>query len=145
MVEIEFSVSFAGMSDLCWIVKNDMHIPKVMIERKLQVHEYLIAKLSEEPVGCLRFGLFWSMFPFIEVIWVEDRFHRRGIGRSLVRFLEDHARSQGQKIIMSSSQADEPDAQAFHRSIGFRDAGALIDLRPLQRVPEVFFIKNIKS
>jgi ribosomal protein S18 acetylase RimI-like enzyme len=142
MVEIVLSVSFAGMSDLSWIVENDTHIPKEIIERKIQVQEYLIAKVSGEPVGCLRFGLFWSMIPFIEVIWVEDRFHRRGIGRELVRCLEDYARSQGQKIIMSSSQADEPEAQAFHRGIGFRDAGALIDMRPLQSVAEVFFVKN---
>ena len=46
---------------------------------------------------------------------------------------------------MSSSQADEPDAQAFHRKIGFRDAGALIDLQPLQSVTEVFFVKNIET
>jgi len=142
MVEIELSVSFACMSDIDWIVKNDTHIPKEMIERKLQGQEYIIAKVSGKPVGCLRFGLLWSVIPYIEVIWVEDRFHRRGIGRELVRCLEDHARSQGQEIIMSSSQADEPDAQAFHRSIGFRDAGALVDMRPLQSVAEVFFVKN---
>jgi hypothetical protein len=45
---------------------------------------------------------------------------------------------------MSSSQADEPEAQAFHRKIGFRDAGALVDLRPLQEVTEVFFVKNVE-
>ena len=142
MVEIALSVSFADKSDLSWIVENDTHIPKEIIERKLQAHEYLIARLNGESAGCLRFGLLWSMIPFIEVIWVEDHFQLRGIGRELVRCLEDHARSKGQQIIMSSSQADEPEAQAFHRSIGFRDAGALIDMRPLQSVTEVFFVKN---
>ena len=145
MAEIDLSVSFAGPSDLQWIVQNDTHIPEDVIGRKLQAKEYLIAKVSGEPVGCLRFGLFWSMIPYIELIWVKDRFQRRGIGRKLVRCLEDHARSQGQKIIMSSSQADEPDGQAFHRKIGFRDAGALVDMRPLQSVTEVFFVKNIES
>jgi hypothetical protein len=46
---------------------------------------------------------------------------------------------------MSSSQADEPGAQAFHRKIGFRDAGALVDLRPLQNVTEVVFVKEVES
>ena len=142
MTEKAINVSFADISDLFWIVENDTHIPKEIIERKLQENEYLIARMNGEPVGCLRFGLLWSMIPFIEVIWVEDRFQRRGIGRELVCCLEDHARSKRQKIIMSSSQADEPDAQAFHRSIGFRDAGALSDMRPLQSVTEVFFVKN---
>lgn len=145
MGEIDLSVSFAEMHDLDWIVKNDSHIPKETIERKLRAQEYLIAKLSGETVGCIRFGLLWSMITFIELIWVEDRFRSRGIGRELIRCLEDHARSRGERMIMSSSQADEPDSQAFHRKIGFRDAGALVDMRPLQSVTEIFFVKNIES
>lgn len=85
------------------------------------------------------------MLPYIEVIWVEDNLRRRGSGRELARCLEDHVRLQGQKIIMSSSQADGPDAQAFHRKTGFRDAGALVDMRPLQSVTEVSFVKNTDS
>ena len=85
------------------------------------------------------------MIPFIEVIWVEERFRRRGIGRELVCYLEGYALAQGHRIIMSSSQADEPEAQAFHRNVGFRDAGALVDLRPLQSVTEIFFVMNIEA
>ena len=116
-----------------------------MIGNKVKAGEYIIAKVADEPVGCLRFGHFWSTIPHIEVIWVEDRFQRRGIGQAMVCFLEDHARARGQKLIMSSSQADEPGAQAFHRKIGFRDAGALVDLRPLQNVTEVVFVKEVES
>ncbi len=145
MAEIDLSVSLAGASDLKWIMANDTHISEDVVGRKLQAEEYLVAKVNSEAVGGLRFGLFWSMIPFIEVIWVEERFRRRGIGRELVCYLEGYALAQGHRIILSSSQADEPEAQAFHRNVGFRDAGALVDLRPLQCVTEIFFVKNIEA
>jgi hypothetical protein len=76
-------------------------------KKKIEAGEYLIAKMASEPVGCLRFSYFWSIIPFIELIWVVDHFQRRGIGRA--------------------------------------DVGALVDLRPLQSVTEIFFAKNIGS
>lgn len=132
------------MADLSWIEQNDSHISKQTIEKKLAAGEYIMAKVAGESVGCLRFAHLWATIPFIEVIWVEDHFQRRGIGRELVRFLEQYAQTEGRQLIMSSSQADEPEAQAFHRKIGFRDAGALVDLRPLQDVTEIFFVKNVE-
>ena len=143
-MEPKLNVSYASMAELDWIEQNDDHVPKQTIENKVRAGEYIIAKIADEPAGCLRFGHFWSTIPYIEVIWVEDRFQRRGIGRAMVRFLEDHARAHGQQLIMSSSQANEPGAQAFHRKIGFRDAGALVDLRPLQSVTEIFFVKEVE-
>ena len=142
MAQFEFKVSFAEQADLAWILENDSHISDAMVKRKLAAGEYLIAKAGGTPAGCLRIGRLWSMIPFIEVIWVEDRFQRRGIGRGLVAALAEHGRSQGQPLILSSSQADEPAAQAFHRAVGFRDAGALSDLRPLQTVSEIFFVRE---
>jgi hypothetical protein len=33
--------------------------------------------------------------------------------------------------------------QAWHRAVGFEDAGAIVDLAPLQNVPEIVFIKRV--
>lgn len=39
MAEIDLSVSFAGPSDLQWIVLNDTHLPEDVVGKKLQAKE----------------------------------------------------------------------------------------------------------
>ena len=94
-------------------------------------------------MGICEFSYFWSFIPYIDVICVKDEYRRQGIGRGMLSFLEDLAREKGQSLIMSSSQSDEAPPQAWHRHMGFRDAGVLVDLRPLQDVTEVVFVKTI--
>jgi GNAT superfamily N-acetyltransferase len=77
----------------------------------------------------------------IDIIAVDESLRRRGIGRALLGFLEEHARDTGCEITLSSSQADEPEPQAWHRAVGFKDAGAIVNLAPLQDVPEIVFVK----
>jgi GNAT superfamily N-acetyltransferase len=139
----EVQIDFASEGELRWIEQNDTYISRQTIEKKLKDREYIVARHKDRLAGYIRFGYFWSMIPYIEIISVEDQFKLQGIGRAMVNFLEDLARAKGQKLIMSSSQADEPQAQAFHRKVGFRDAGALVDLLPLQSVTEVVFVKTI--
>ena len=103
----------------------------------------IVARINGEIVGYIRFSTFWSFIPLIDIIAVEEPVRRKGIGRALLSFLENHARSEGRKIILSSSQADEPEPQAWHRAVGFKDAGAIVDLAPLQNVPEIVFIKRV--
>ncbi len=59
-----------------------------------------------------------------------------------VDLLQAKARADGRSMIMSSSQADEPEPQARHRQVGFRDAGVIDDLRPFQVVSEIIFVRT---
>ena len=90
-----------------------------------------------------RFTPFWSQIPYIDLIWVDEPYRQQGAGKAMLSLLEEAAREQGIRLIMSSSQSDEPQPQAWHRHMGFRDAGALTDLRPLQTVTEIIFVKNL--
>ena len=139
------AISFATERDGAWLILNDsnVYISATLVREELIRNEYIVARLGDTPVGYVRMSYFWSFIPYIDIIAVEDDYQRQGIGRAMLSFVEAHAREKGLRLILSSSQADEPGAQAWHRKVGFQDAGALIDLAPLQRVPEILFAKRI--
>lgn len=51
-------------------------------------------------------------------------------------------REAGASLVMTSSMADEPEPQAWHRRNGFVESGSLTFGR-LQPTPEVFFVKPL--
>ena len=138
-------VSFATAADEEWLVRNDSnrHISPRLVSQKIAAQEYIVARFRGDLAGYIRLSSFWSFIPMLDIIAVEEALRRQGIGRALLGFLEKHARATGQEIILSSSQADEPEPQAWHRAMGFKDAGAIVDLAPLQDVPEIMFVKRV--
>jgi GNAT superfamily N-acetyltransferase len=141
----ESVVSFATAADQHWLVLNDSnrYVSPDLVDLKIEAREYIVARFRGEVVGYIRFSCFWSFIPMIDIIAVQESLRRMGIGRALLGFLEEHARSTEQTIILSSSQADEPEPQAWHRAVGFNDAGAIVDLSPLQDMPEIVFINRL--
>jgi ribosomal protein S18 acetylase RimI-like enzyme len=93
-------------------------------------------------VGYLRFEYLWSIVPYIALIRVSPAVRRRGVGRALLADLENRLRAQGQVAVYSSSQADEPEPQAWHRHIGFQECGFIGGING-NGIGEVFFRKDL--
>jgi len=91
-------------------------------------------------VGYLRLEYLWSTVPYIGVIFVQGAYQQRGIGRAMLHFLEAFLRSKGYKILLSSSQVNEPSPQAWHRAVGFEECGILAGVNE-DGIGEVFFRK----
>ncbi len=136
-------IGFATSGDIDYLSNND-HLSKGKVEEKIKRQEYIVAKQGDTHLGFLRFTLFWSEIPCIDMVLVEQEHRRQGIGKSIVKFLEDYAFENGQSVIMSSSQQDEPEPQTWHRQIGFEHAGIINDFAPIQDVPEIIFIKRLQ-
>lgn len=85
----------------------------------------LIAQEGDEPVGWLRWNLFWDNTPFMNMLYILEPWQRRGIGRQLVNRWESQARETGFTAVMTSTQVNE-EAQHFYRKLGYRDAGVLL-------------------
>jgi GNAT superfamily N-acetyltransferase len=136
------SIRFARTDDFAWCISHDTHVAPEVIERKIRLIEIVVAELDGQLIGCLRLQYLWSKIPFIEVIFVEDAHQRQGMGRAMVAFLEGYLRSQGHTLLLSSSQVDEPQAQAWHRAVGFQEFGILAGLND-GNIGEVFFRKAL--
>jgi GNAT superfamily N-acetyltransferase len=135
-------VRFAGPEVLEWCVVEDNLVTEQVIRHKIINDEIIIAELDGQPIGYLRLEYLWSNIPYIGVIFVIELYRNEGIGRKILAFLENHLRSRGYNALYSSSQTNEPEPQAWHRSVGFVESGIISGINE-GGVGEVFFRKSL--
>lgn len=107
----------------------------------MEWQEIVVAERGGGPVGALHLEYLWSSVPYIALIYVLPEHRRQGVGRALLRFAETFLGGQGHGALYSSSQADEPGPQAWHRHAGFEECGIVAGIN--KGVGEVFFRKRL--
>jgi ribosomal protein S18 acetylase RimI-like enzyme len=142
MSAVPIAVRLAVPEDLAWCVTRDHHAPSAVIAHKIGVSEVLVAEVAGERAGYLRLEYLWSSVPYIALIGVVEQHRRQGVGRTMLDFLEAHLRGAGHHVLLSSSQVNEPEPQAWHRHMGFEECGILAGINA-GGVGEVFFRKAL--
>jgi aminoglycoside 6'-N-acetyltransferase I len=66
---------------------------------------------------------------FLEGWWVDEDTRRTGVGRSLVRAVEDWARAKGFKELGSDALLDNTLSHLAHRALGFEERERVIYFR----------------
>lgn len=83
----------------------------------------------------------WSLVPYIALIRVIPEGRGKGVGKKLLEFTGSFLREKGHEMIYSSSQADEPEPQKWHRQAGFEECGMIAGIN--KGIGEVFFRKRL--
>ncbi len=135
-------VRIAGPNDLAQCKVQDPYLPSAAVGKMLNEGNLLVAELDGVQVGYLRLEYLWSKVPYIGLIRIQDGYRRQGIGKSMFNFLEDHLSGRGHDRVFSSSQADEPEPQAWHRHMGFEECGIISGINE-GGIGEVFFCKRL--
>jgi GNAT superfamily N-acetyltransferase len=135
------SVRIAESADLDFVSK-DGYIPKDEVSWKIQRKECFVLSVDDQPVGYLRIEYLWSMLPFISLVIIQAAYRKRGYSRDLLGFVEEFLKEKGHKVLFSSSQADEPLPQAWHRHMGFEECGVINGVNA-GGVGELFFKKEL--
>ena len=131
------TIRTASAADFAFLAAHDPHIAPDELSSVLALGRILIAEIDGDPVGWLRWNLFWDNTPFVNLLYVLEPWRGQGIGSALM--LRWEADRSGYPAVMTSTQADEQ-AQHFYRKLGYRDAGAL--LLPGEPL-EILFYKSI--
>ncbi len=146
----EVVMRFARVDDLDFAYQ-DGYIPAEILKSKIEaqvalnpdrIEEIVIAEWNGKRVGYVRLEYLWSIVPYITLIRVLPEYRRQGIGKALLRFIETFLREAGHEALYSSSQADEPEPQAWHRHVGFVECGFIVGIN--EGVGEVFFRKSLR-
>jgi ribosomal-protein-alanine N-acetyltransferase len=98
------------------------YTPAAIVARILHAEtEVVVARCDRRVVGfaILEFR-FAERSGHLVLMAVDPRFRRCGLGRSLLAWLEPMARLGGLASVQLEVRANNADAQAFYRSIGFR-------------------------
>ncbi len=54
-----------------------------------------------------RYNLFWDTIPFLNLIYVDWNYHRRGIGSSAMLYWEYEMRKSEYEFVMTSTMVEE--------------------------------------
>ncbi|MEV3976051.1 GNAT family N-acetyltransferase [Streptomyces sp. NPDC050698] len=119
------NIRVAAQTDLPFLRENDSHIADEELVSVVQRGRILVAEDSDNPIGWLRWGLFWDEIPFMNMLTVQSLNRGQGIGRALVTDWETQMRRAGYSTVLTSTLADES-AQNFYRAMGYVDAGVLL-------------------
>jgi N-acetylglutamate synthase-like GNAT family acetyltransferase len=124
----EIHVRFAHQGDLEY-VSQDHFIPTEVVSRKTNQKEVVIAEFNGKPVGYLRLEYLWSIVPYIALIAVDPTHRQMGVGKAILDFVLNDLSGRKHEWLYSSSQADEPEPQAWHRHMGFQDCGIITGIK----------------
>ena len=141
MNDTGIQVRIAVDDDLAFVGQDGYVAPEVL-RRKIAAHEVLVAESEGVPAGYLRLEFLWSSIPYIALIRVSEECRRRGVGRALLQFIEQDLRARGYGMLYSSSQANEPEPQAWHRTMGFKECGIIAGINRGE-IGEIFFRKPL--
>ena len=135
-------VRFATLADLDF-VQQDGYVPAEAVKRKIEWREVMVAELDNTLVGYLRIEYLWSRVPYIELIFVVPEHRKQGVGTAMLHFVESFLRDKGHDVLYSSSQADEPEPQEWHCTMGFEECGSIAGINQ-DGIAELFFHKRLR-
>lgn len=146
-------IELAQSKDKQKITKIDRHIPSSHLGACIWNCQVYVLKddsvknggrnhrLKDPVVGVLRYSLFWQTIPFLDLLYIDEAYRKRGFGTEMMQKWEEQMKIRGYKYVMTSTQADE-DAWKFYEKLGYRKAGGFFP--PEQEVEEWMYIKQLE-
>ena len=147
-------IELADSRDKQKIARLDCHIPSSCLGECIRTGNVYVLKddslknggqnrrVKEPIVGVLRYSLFWQTIPFLELLYIDESYRRRGYGTRMMANWEETMRIMGYRYVMTSTQADE-DAWQFYEKLGYRKAGGFFP--PEQEAEEWMYVKPLES
>ena len=124
MMRQHASVRLAQPADLAF-VSRDGFVSQEVIMHKIEQGECFVLEVGGQYAGYLRLEFLWSLVPYISLVMILESYQKMGFSRDLLGFVEKHLKERGFNVLYSSSQADEPTPQAWHRHMGFEECGII--------------------
>ena len=138
-----FEIRYVQQSDKAFWYSLDRHLPEAEFDNKIRMQTGYVLLANTEPVGILRYNLFWDNTPFCTLLYIAPAYQRKGFGRKLMEHWEADMKAQGYGMLLTSTQVDE-EAQHFYRKLGYKDCGGfVIDIPGYEQPMELFLIKAI--
>jgi ribosomal protein S18 acetylase RimI-like enzyme len=120
-----FSMAYATLADKPHFCNEWENPPENEFESKIRDKRCYVLRLDDKPIGYMRYNLIFDFIPFLTCFYIADPHKGKGLGKQAMAQWEEDMRSKGFKMIMVSTEADNP-AQNFYRKLGYKDMGAII-------------------
>ena len=135
-------IRYAETKDREFWYRLAAHLPAEEFAEKVRTRRGYVLLPDGNPVGLLRYNLFWDNTPFCTLLYIAPDFRGMGLGKALMLHWEADMRRRGFAMLMTSTQSDE-DAQHFYRKLGYRDCGGfIVNIPEFEQPLELLFIKE---
>jgi ribosomal protein S18 acetylase RimI-like enzyme len=136
-----FQIRYATENDKAFWFSLDRHLSESEFALKARDKRGYVICDGNNPIGVMRYNLFWDSTPFLTLIYLAESYRGKGFGKQAMTFWENEMRGLGYKMVMTSTQANEQ-AQNYYRKLGYMDRGCLVlDNTPFEQPLEIFMIK----
>lgn len=129
----------ATTSDFTVLDMMDLNISEKELAKSINNKRINLLMNDNEIIGMLRFNLFWDNTPFINFIYIKEKYRDKNYGTMLLNNFEKEMKDAGYKLVLTSSLSSEK-GQFFFRKNNYLDCGVL--LLPNES-SELFFYKEI--
>jgi len=140
---IKFVWATPQQLDDVWRVQEQSDLkhphPKSYYEEALQYGRCLLAYHAETPVALLTFEILWGNTAFAALAKVLPDYQRKGIGKSMVKHLEERLVSLGFTSYVCSSENVNEKTKRFLPDLGFVRIGEL----QMAHGGEIFYLKKL--
>lgn len=100
-------IRYVQETDKTFWYQMDQHLPETEFENKVRTRRGYVILKDGEPVGLLRYNLFWDNTPFCTMLYISEKFRGRGYGSQLMEYWERDMKNQGYGMLLTSTQVDE--------------------------------------
>ncbi len=119
------TIRYVQIEDREFWYRFDKHLPENEFENKVRSKNGYVLLFDDEPIGVMRYNLFWDLIPFCNLLFIDYAHHRKGYGKQLMEYWEADMKAQGYDRVLVSTQVDEG-AQHFYRKLGYQDCGGFV-------------------
>ena len=102
---------------------------KMLAEKAAAGQAFLVAEADGRVAGFATYGQFRGGVGYAHTmehtIILGEATRGKGLGRALMRAVEDHARASGAHSIFAGVSGGNPEGRAFHAAMGYREAAVL--------------------
>lgn len=119
------TIRLANLEDVARLQQLDAYPKETIWQQKINHHEVIVLSVDDVIMGLARYAVLWTTVPFLGWIWIAEEHQGKGYSRKMLNFLQAHLKAQGYVALLSSSQTDEPQAQAWHVHMGFHSNGII--------------------
>jgi phosphinothricin acetyltransferase len=111
------------------VEKTTADLQQMIADKAAAGHGFLVAEHAGALAGFASYGQFRGGISYAHTmehtIVLGPNARGLGLGRALMRGIEDHARSAGAHSIFAGVSAENPEGRAFHAAMGYAEVATL--------------------
>lgn len=85
-----------------WFTLNE-HLPESGYDEKVRNRQGYVCVEDGKIIGVLRYGLFWDLVPFCNLLFLDEKYRGRGYGKRLMQHWENEMKAAGCGMVMVST------------------------------------------